>query len=691
MAKVPYRCDELDESLWPDPCREFTPSVRRSMTDAEYDAYIEKCEALADDPAAYEAEGCKRQAHFMVSGGRQRLRGKGSPTQEQRAVRLRTLEEAPPATPKRRRTQPSVKRQSGARVGAIESALKNVLRRREREGLPTTVFVPGAVPADLTRVLRKFALPRRATAFRELFKRYGLRFLPERLPELPQKVRLLAFAHGLAVLGVGVRDPRGGFAPRIFADGAELRAVVVNGTRNTRIVRKLNEAFDDLRTRNQSSLVITLAGFDILMRLLGGLATPGSAPPSIDGFQFGSGRIMLPRRAVKSMAALGEDDPDAIGLSVPELQHLISGVRSDVRLKPDMKKLRYVTPEALAQWLSGSTLKRTRRKGRRSEPLQSPTKASENPMARRKKTRRNPRSKSGGLVRLSSGSGESFGISKISSSSSRTTPTRAVPSRSIGVVGSKAKAPSRAKKRVPPKRRRAPARRGPVRVGTPAFDPLAELIKEFTPQHKTQRRVRRSPNLAKPTRFSDDPYAISKDPYGPRNSLPTNRRNPRRKQARSNPGAKAAMELHHSTGMSLKQAWKCVKRGDTPFDFGSQYEYRRGAFTAADAMPPVNRRNPSLRARNNSESSKALRMMHRHGISLEEAWERVKAGEAVPPRTKPLRAKKPSYKRSMSYTKKARRRKEARSNPNAAAAMELHHDEGISLKQAWKRVKRGDY
>jgi hypothetical protein len=89
------------------------------------------------------------------------------------------------------------------------------------------------------------------------------------------------------------------------------------------------------------------------------------------------------------------------------------------------------------------------------------------------------------------------------------------------------------------------------------------------------------------------------------------------------------MQLHHNTGMSLKQAWQCVKRGESPYDFGSQYEYRRGPYTAADASPPVNRRNP--------------------------------------------------------------RRKKARRNPEAAAAMELHHSEGISLQDAWDRVKRGDY
>jgi hypothetical protein len=351
----------------------------------------------------------------------------------------------------------------------------------------------------------------------------------------------------------------------------------------------------------------------------------------VEGFIFGDRRLMLPKRAATTMETfIGDEERPPAGLSAPELQHLIFDMSTDVKLKADMKKLRYVTPEALALWLSGDTLKRTKRKGRRSAPLQTP-KVSENPMARRKKTRRNPSKKSGGFSRRSGG--ESIGIAKLASSSSSSPSRLSSTSTSLTTQGTgmvkQANVPSLAKRRVKPRRVKPGRRRAPARVAAPAFDPLAELIKEFTPQPKARRLYRRSPNLAKPTRFSDDPYAISKDPYGSRTSLPTNRRNPRRKKARSNPDAAAAMQLHHNTGMSLKQAWQCVKRGESPYDFGSQYEYRRGPYTAADASPPVNRRNP--------------------------------------------------------------RRKKARRNPEAAAAMELHHSEGISLQDAWDRVKRGDY
>jgi hypothetical protein len=271
-----------------------------------------------------------------------------------------------------------------------------------------------------------------------------------------------------------------------------------------------------------------------------------------------------------------------------------------------------------------------------------------------------------------------------------------------------------------PKRRGAPSRRrGPVRVGTPAFDPLAELIKEFTPQHTTQRRVRRSPNLAKPTRFSDDPYAISKDPYGPRNSLPTNRRNPRRKQARSNPDAKAAMELHHNTGMSLKQAWKCVKRGDTPYDFGSQYEYRRGAYTAADASPPVNRRNPRRRnapmSLSEAQKTRVFSKAHFEVMFFHPDDGSTGMVEFVAPASglggDTMKIRRMAAARAIAdhvggsfddamnsilqiriklkggSKSKKKSRKKARSNPDAAAAMNLHHSTGISLKQAWNQVR----
>lgn len=121
--------------------------------------------------------------------------------------------------------------------------------------------------------------------------------------------------------------------------------------------------------------------------------------------------------------------------------------------------------------------------------------------------------------------------------------------------------------------------------------------------------------------------SVHEEPY----TKSRGRSNPRRKKARTNPDAAAAMKLHHETGMSLKEAWQCVQDGGN-YDFGSQYEYRKGPYTAGDAMPPVNRRNPK-RKKTRTKSRKS----------------------------------------------------------EAAAAMELHHNQGISLKQAWARVKRGDY
>ena len=45
MAKVPFRCDDLDESSWPDECRDFTPSVRLEMSDGDYADFMALCDS----------------------------------------------------------------------------------------------------------------------------------------------------------------------------------------------------------------------------------------------------------------------------------------------------------------------------------------------------------------------------------------------------------------------------------------------------------------------------------------------------------------------------------------------------------------------------------------------------------------------------------------------------------------------
>ena len=72
------------------------------------------------------------------------------------------------------------------------------------------------------------------------------------------------------------------------------------------------------------------------------------------------------------------------------------------------------------------------------------------------------------------------------------------------------------------------------------------------------------------------------------------------------------------------------------------------------------------------DAKRAMRLHHKEGITLKEAWKRVKGKSGH---------SKKSKKGSMSPKKK-------RAVAKAKKAMKLHHREGITLKQAWKRVNK---
>ncbi len=73
------------------------------------------------------------------------------------------------------------------------------------------------------------------------------------------------------------------------------------------------------------------------------------------------------------------------------------------------------------------------------------------------------------------------------------------------------------------------------------------------------------------------------------------------------------------------------------------------------------------------DAKKAMKMMWREGITLKQAWKKVKGG-------------KKSKSRKSKKSKGSPKKRKAVSN--AKKAMRLHHREGITLKQAWKRVNR---
>ena len=89
--------------------------------------------------------------------------------------------------------------------------------------------------------------------------------------------------------------------------------------------------------------------------------------------------------------------------------------------------------------------------------------------------------------------------------------------------------------------------------------------------------------------------------------------------------------------------------------------------------------------RNQKNAARAMRLARREDISLKEAWAIVK-GDKKPRKSKSRKTtkKRKTAKRKTAKRKTTRRKK----NSDASRAMKLAHREGISLKQAWKRVKR---
>lgn len=85
-----------------------------------------------------------------------------------------------------------------------------------------------------------------------------------------------------------------------------------------------------------------------------------------------------------------------------------------------------------------------------------------------------------------------------------------------------------------------------------------------------------------------------------------------KKMRKVNANAKKAMRLAHSEGISLKEAWKRVKKSGNS----------RRATTTRRAK--TTRRVSSSKRKANSEAKKAMKLKHKNGISLKQAWKIVK-------------------------------------------------------------------
>lgn len=117
---------------------------------------------------------------------------------------------------------------------------------------------------------------------------------------------------------------------------------------------------------------------------------------------------------------------------------------------------------------------------------------------------------------------------------------------------------------------------------------------------------------------------------------------------------------------------------DEDLEFGSSFGYETD--DSDDDLEFGKRRSRSAAVRRNqANAKKAMKLAYSEGISLKEAWKRVKRGKSTTSR-------KTTRKSTKKTTRKRKTTKSSGRN-QAARAMKLAHREGISLKQAWKRIK----
>ena len=187
---------------------------------------------------------------------------------------------------------------------------------------------------------------------------------------------------------------------------------------------------------------------------------------------------------------------------------------------------------------------------------------------------------------------------------------------------------------------------------------------------------------------SDDWYyrkQYSKSPYGARRSVPAARRN--RGNSIGESMAKRAMHLHHHEGMPLKAAWKHVKSEARANGYKKARKNGGWYFGRGHGGGP---KGSNLYLPDTTVVGPAL-VPHAPWDDGTEIFSALVPG--------PYAKRNAGKKRRRKGTKKEReymwasgkaKKYKARSNPQAAEAMELFHSgQAPSLKAAWKMVKSG--
>lgn len=403
---VAYRCSHLDENDWPDRCLDFTPSLaktkkNREVTQAEYEKFQRECRRLSSDEGKFRAAGCKRVAHRQLAQGREGTRygvltGPVQRGADGLSYAARVTAEG--KTPTMRRTQsplaaPDVRQgvfverreRRASEAGIARSAEATILR-----ALRAAADSTGRLALDRPKAIQLLAqlgdavVPARGEDLVAALGTRGERFFGAQQDE-QGKSKLLEVVRDLAFQTEVLTSPtltalHGKALLAVnFADGG---AYVGAGR--------------SLRLRRVEVDGVTVEVASLLKELLA--AARNRPPPDEDRDEAAARRYQFAqqlaffrklRRALEPhpgpvtfyFEVKGELRPVEVPRS--ELQHSDVGTLVSRKRRPDYTRLTFLTLEELAAFLAGVTTLQKRRelRGRRLPPV---TVARSNPMARPK-------------------------------------------------------------------------------------------------------------------------------------------------------------------------------------------------------------------------------------------------------------------------------------------------------------------
>ena len=571
-----------------------------------YLARVATCEALKDDPDAYEAARCKRRAHVMIPGGRERFYKTGPYPKQDATTRKRLDDDLP----------------------FFDARTQSARLREKMRGAPTPVPVmTAAIEAGLNRWLVESGLE-------------GSTYV-----NIPSSIGpLVAAGVPEAAARLLVRKQRGKNIP-VEAEKPPITALITSLLGGAVLRSDEKGAWFDLsdptfklsKLRGEGKALKPLLeeakwgkGWEKKTEWKKEKGKPAYPKVLISSAQIGRTPVKLLSKlgeALKKLSAKKSPQTLILKLRVPgtggmtadfELQHSVLARREGASIRPDYTTLQGLTLRELPYVLSRKVLSpRKKRKGRQTTPLK--TNPSRKPMARRKKTRRNP-----APLYLSN-------EPLLNKDSFYYYPGTSWQYDEAGDFGHGSSVPTNRRNPAPPKRRKAAAakkRRTTRAKGNPQAKKAMKLyhsgqagslqdawdIVKSNPRRLTKRGTVTTQRVLWPRRTQ---YSPVNGQYGHSMSIPVNRRNPK--------------SYPHETQWIVT-----LQDGSTSVEWAATHEIAEAVAHAqyGDDLASVKRapsrnkakKRRTTKARGNPQATEAMRLYHSgEAHSLQDAWDIVKS------------------------------------------------------------------